>query len=229
MARYPRPQQQLAEWAVRQAGVWQGATNIGLTEEQTALLGQRAGAFAAALKQHLAAEAAARSTRQKKDDVRAELRGLLTGLIAAIDTHASLTHDPSVYSRALLEAPGTPGTRPAPETPRIAEMRMNRAGQIQITIEATTGGSAIFEIERASQGLEGRTGPFEFVAATASKTHVDTGTPRGIAMAWYRVRTRLTNGKTSDWTPPHGVPYGPLRAAEPGAATQPAGEGERAA
>lgn len=130
---------------------------------------------------------------------------------------AALTGDPSVYARALLEAPGTPSARPTPEPPRIAALRMNRAGRIEITIEATTGGSAIFEIERSSQGLDGQEGPFEFVAATASKTHVDTATPRGIAMAWYRVRTRLTNGKVSQWTLPMGVPYGPVRTAETGA------------
>ncbi|MEQ9095360.1 MAG: hypothetical protein RIE32_03765 [Phycisphaerales bacterium] len=217
MARYPRPQQELAQWATQKAAVWASAENIGLTEGQTALLTQRAAAFALALKQHLAAEAAARSARQKKDTTRDELRHLLTGCIGAIDNHAALTHDPSVYSRALLEAPGTPSSRPTPAPPRIAELRMNRGGRIEITIEATTGGSAIFEIERSSQGLDGQEGPFEFVAATASKTHVDADTPRGIAMAWYRVRTRLTNGKVSQWTLPHGLPYGPLRTAEPGA------------
>lgn len=229
MARYPRPQRDLAQWATQKAAVWAGAENIGLTEDQTALLSQRAAAFASALKAHLAAEAAARAARQKKDDTRDELRHLLAGLIATIDSHAALTHDPSVYARALLEAPGTPHARPAPDAPRIAELRMNRGGRIEITIEATTGGSAIFEIERSSQGLDGQEGPFEFVAATASKTHVDADTPRGIAMAWYRVRTRLTNGKVSQWTLPHGLPYGPLRTAAPGASAKPGGEGERVA
>ncbi|MFI4917068.1 MAG: hypothetical protein ACIAS6_11255, partial [Phycisphaerales bacterium JB060] len=48
MARYPRPQQELAQWATQKAAVWAAAENIGLTEEQTALLGQRAGAVARA-------------------------------------------------------------------------------------------------------------------------------------------------------------------------------------
>lgn len=217
MARYPRPQLALAQWALQKAATWANAANIGLTEAQTATLAQRAQAYAAALKAHRDAEAKARSARQDKDNARKALKNLLTGLIAAIDTHASLTGDPGVYVRALLEAPGTPGSRPTPEAPRIAELRMNRAGQIEITIEATTGGSAIFEIERYAVGLDGREGPFVFVAATASKTHVDTATPRGVSAAYYRVRTRLTNGKTSEWTAPMGVPYGPLETAPPGA------------
>ncbi|MFI4915501.1 MAG: hypothetical protein ACIAS6_03205, partial [Phycisphaerales bacterium JB060] len=203
--------------------------NSGHTVELTPGLGQRGCGSGRALKQHLAAAAAARAARQKKDETRDELRHLLAGCIGAIDNHAALTHDPSVYSRALLEAPGTPHARPTPEAPRIAAMRMNTAGRIEITIEATTGGSAIFEIERASQGLDGKEGPFQFVAATASKTHVDADTPRGIAMAWYRVRPRLTNGKVSPWTAPMGVPYGPVRTAEPGAGAEPKGTGERVA
>ncbi|MEQ8844752.1 MAG: hypothetical protein RIB58_07840 [Phycisphaerales bacterium] len=217
MARYPRPQLALAQWALQKAAAWAAATNIGLTEAQTATLAQRADAYALALKAHRDAEAKARSARQDKDNARKALKKLLTGLIAAIDTHASLTHDPGVYARALLEAPGTPGSRPTPEAPRIAELRMNRAGQIEITIEATTGGSAIFEIERYAVDLDGKEGPFVFVAATASKTHVDTATPRGVSAAFYRVRTRLTNGKVSQWTLPHGVRYGPAQTCAPGA------------
>ncbi len=210
MARYPRPQKDLALWATQHATIWQAAANIGLTGAQTALLGQKADAFDAALRQHVAAEAAARSARQKKDVTRAALRNLLTGLIGAIDTHAALTGDPSVYVRAHLDAPGAPHARPRPDTPRIADMRMNRAGKIELTIEATTGGSAVFEIERQAVGLDGHDGPWAFVAVTASKTHVDTGTPRAVRMVYYRVRTRLTNGKASEWTAPHGVPFGPV-------------------
>ena len=217
MARYPRPQQDLAQWATQKAAVWAAASDIGLSEDQTALLAQRAQAFAAALKQHVAAEAAARSARQAKDDARAELRGLLTGLIGAIDTHAALAHDPAVYTRAQLEAPGTPHARPTPDAPRLTALRLNTAGQIELTIEATTGGSAVFEIERQAIDLSGRAGPFVFVAATASKTHVDADAPRGVSAANYRVRTRLTNGKVSQWTAPMGVPYGPLATATPGA------------
>lgn len=216
MARYPRPQKDLALWAIQHADVWQAATNIGLSEAQTALLGQRADAFDAALEQHAAAEAAARAARHQKDVAKAELRDLLAGLIAAIDTHAALTDDPGVYTRAMLPAPGTPHSRPTPDAPRIAALRMNTAGQVEVTVQATTGGSAIFEIERQAVGLDGTSGPFVFVAATASKTHVDTGTPRGVSAAYYRVRTRLTNGKVSRWTLPHGVRYGPAKTAAPG-------------
>jgi hypothetical protein len=216
MARYPRPQQDLALWATQKAAAWAAAENIGLSEDQTALLGQRAAAFASALKAHLAAEAAARAAREKKDIARAALRHLLTGCIGAIDNHAALTGDPGVYVRALLEEPGTPHARPTPDAPRIARMHMNTAGRIEITIEATTGGSAIFEIERYAEDLDGHHGPFEFVAATASKTHVDADTPRGIGVAYYRVRTRLTNGKVSQWTAPMGVPYGPLKGTRTG-------------
>jgi len=216
MARYPRPQLALAQWALQKAATWAAATNIGLTEAQTATLAQRAQAYAQALKAHRDAEAKARAARQDKDDARTALKTLLTGLIAAIDTHASLTHDPGVYVRAMLDAPGTPGERPTPPAPRLTALRLNTAGQIELTIEATTGGSAIFEIERYAVGLDGQEGPFAFVAATASKTHVDTDAPRGVSAAYYRVRTRLTNGKTSEWTAPHGVPYGPLETAPPG-------------
>lgn len=213
MARYPRPQKDLALWATQHADVWQAATNIGLSGAQTALLGQRADAFEIALEQHAAAEAAARAARHQKDVAKAELRDLLAGLIGAIDTHAALTGDPGVYTRAMLPAPGTPHTRPTPDAPRLVALQMNTAGQIELTIEATTGGSAVFEIERQALDLEGKTGPWAFVAVTASKTHVDTGTPRGVRIVNYRVRTRLTNGKASGWTAPQGVPFGPLDAA----------------
>lgn len=223
MARYPRPQDKLARWALQRAQDWQQATNIGLSEEQVAQLLTRAQEFALALREHAAAVAAARAALSHKNRQRARLRRLLTGLIGAIDAHASLTGDPGVYTRAMLDAPKAPATRPAPAVPTLAAMGLDTAGQVLLVVEATTGGSAVFEFERQAVGLDGRCGPWAFIAATASKRFVDADAPRGVAAASYRVRTRLTNGKTSEWTLPQSVPYGPLVRAQPGAAERPSG------
>lgn len=218
MARYPRTDAALIKWAMARASRWQDAVGIGLPETLVNAFAQKALAAKLALEQQREARQLARNrTTQKRAAFRA-MKKDLTAAIATIDAHAAASADPSVYTRAAIDAPKRPKARPAPATPTGVRARLIDRGAVEFAFEAATGGGAAFEVQRRTVGLDGRAGAWGFVATVAAKRFVDADAPGAVAEVAYRCRVMLTNGKRSDWSEPAGVEFG-ARQGRPAPAT----------
>lgn len=208
MARYPRTEAALVRWAGEHAARWGNVAGIGLPGPLVASLAQKAAAAKLALeRQREALQLARNRTTQKRAAFKA-MKQDLTAAIATIDAHAAATGDASVYTRAAIDAPRRPRARPAPATPTGVRAGLIDRGAVEFAFEASTGGSAAFEVQRRTIGLDARAGPWGFVATVAAKRFVDADAPQGVAEVAYRCRVMLTNGKRSDWSEPAAVEFG---------------------
>lgn len=208
MARYPRTDAALVKWALARASRWQDAVGIGLPEPLVTAFAQKAQAAKLALEQQREARQLARNRTTQKRAAFKAMKKDLTAAIATIDAHAAASADPSVYTRAAIDAPKRPKARPAPATPTGVRARLIDRGAVEFAFEAATGGGAAFEVQRRTVGLDGLAGQWGFVATVAAKRFVDADAPGAVAEVAYRCRVMLTNGKRSDWSEPAAVEFG---------------------
>ncbi|MEO1278421.1 MAG: hypothetical protein AAFV77_05660 [Planctomycetota bacterium] len=209
---YPRDDQSFIAWARQRADTWtggqSGTPDIGITDAQAAAYDLLVSAGESALSSQTAAQAAAKASTVDKKNAFEAIREELGALISTIEAYAKVTRDESVYARAQLDPPKEPGERPAPETPVITSADLGTGGSVLVRFAVTTGGAAVFDVQRQVTPVGGEPTGWTTVASVTDKTFTDGAVPFGVRSVAYRVRARLTNGASSTWSNPSTVPLG---------------------
>lgn len=209
---YPRDDQSFIAWARQRADAWKGGQSgppdIGLTIEQANAYETLVAAGEAALAAQTASQALAKARTVEKKAAFEAIREELGALISTIEAYAKVRRDEAVYARAQLNPPKDPGERPAPEPPVVTSADLGQGGSILVRFAVVTGGSAVFDVQRQVTPVSGAPGAWATVASVTEKTYEDDNVPVGVRSVAYRVRARLTNGATSEWSNAAGVPLG---------------------
>ncbi|MFI4915379.1 MAG: hypothetical protein ACIAS6_02590 [Phycisphaerales bacterium JB060] len=204
MSRRPRDEQALLAWSKARALQWKGGQtgvpDIGITQAM-------ADAFDLAVSEAESAFLALQSARQlaenrksEKDDKFAAMEEQLEFLVPSIDAYAKATDDPSVYTRAGIDAPKKPAKRGAPPTPTDMRAELTNGGDVAIRFACTTGGGAFYEIQRRLTALDGMVQTWQPLVTITEKVYTDEAVPKGYRSVDYRVRATRTNGKASEYS-----------------------------
>ncbi|MCW5757661.1 MAG: hypothetical protein KIT54_10530 [Phycisphaeraceae bacterium] len=202
--RVPRNEATFVAWLAQRVVVWSGGQggvpDIGLTSSQVASL---AGLSATLTTKYQALQTLRNQTaaaKIEKDAALAAAREMLGGDIGIIDGYAKTTGDMGVYARAQIAPPKPATPRNDPAQPGDLRLAATTDGALELSFKATTGGGAVFLVQRQFRAIGAAPGPWLDVATIADKRWEDNDIPTGLAAIRYRVRTKLTNGQLSQWS-----------------------------
>ncbi len=202
--RYPSRQAELIDWARTHADVWTGGQggvpDIGVSQQMADNFDAAVTDLEAKLAAQGAAVSAARAATEGKDVSLEEMVRQLGSIITTIDGYARNTDDPGVWVRAQIPAPKSGGERPAPPTPLVLPTQITTDGSVVFSFEVTSGGSALYEVQRQVLALDGSEGPWTIVAIIGDKRYTDPSVPVGVRAVDYRVRVRISNGQASPFS-----------------------------
>ena len=209
---YPRDDAGFIAWARQRADTWKGGQSgppdIGVTIEQANTLDTLVSTGETALSERTAADALAKAKTVEKKAAFQAIKDELGALISTIDAYAKVTRDEGVYARAQLNPPKDAGERAAPDAPVITSADLSQGGSVVVRFAVVTGGAAVFDVQRQVTPVSGAPSAWATVSSITEKTYTDTNVPVGVRSVAYRVRARLTNGATSEWSNASGVPLG---------------------
>lgn len=202
--RYPTRQADLVAWARTHADLWKGGQtgvpDIGVSQLMADNFDTAVSDLEAKLAAQGAALSSAKAATQTKDEALEEMVGQLGSIITTIDGYARNTKDPQVWARAQIDAPKKGGERPAPPIPTVLPTQITTDGSVVFSFEVTSGGAALYEVQRQVLGLDGSEGPWTIVALIGDKRYTDPSVPVGVRAVDYRVRVRISNGAASDFS-----------------------------
>jgi hypothetical protein len=198
--RYPTKQADLVLWARHHANVWKGQStvpDIGVSQQMADNFDAAVTAVEGLLAAQGAALSASKAATQAKDDGFVEMLRQLGSIVTTIDGYARNTDDPQVWVRAQIDAPKSGSERPAPPTPTVLPTQITTDGSVVFSFEVTSGGAALYEVQRQVLGLDGSESPWGIVAIIGEKRFTDPAVPVGVRAVDYRVRARISNGAAS--------------------------------
>lgn len=202
--RYPSRQAELIDWARIHANIWKGGQagvpDIGVSQQMADNFDLAVSDVEAKLAAQGAALSAARAATEAKDASLDEMVRQLGSIMTTIDGYGRNTDDPGVWVRAQIPAPKDPSPRSAPPQPTVKPLSFIDNGSVVFTWEVTSGGGAIYEIQRQLTPLEGSAGPWGIIAIVGEKQFIDQAVPVGVRSVSYQVRARISTGVASPWS-----------------------------
>lgn len=202
--RYPTRQAELVDWSRTHATLWKGGQtgvpDIGVSQLMADNFDLAVSDVEAKLAAQGAALSAARAATEAKDAALDEMLRQLGSIMTTIDGYGRNTDDPGVWVRAQIPAPKSGGERPAPPMPLVLPTQITTDGSVVFSFEVTSGGAALYEVQRQVLGLDGSEGPWTIVAIIGDKRYTDPSVPVGVRAVDYRVRVRISNGQASDFS-----------------------------
>lgn len=212
MPRKPIKDAELLQYAANLFAVWSGnqgtPPDIGLSAEQIAGLGTTLTSAQDAKTSQTTSASAAKAASTGKRNAFAGLRTKLGGLIDIVEGYAKESGDPDVYQRAHIDPPAPPTPRSDAPQPEDVSTRVRTDGTIEVGFTVTTGGGAIFDVQRQTVLLSGEFGSWTPLATIGKKSFIDEAVPVGLRQVLYRVRTTLSNGVASEWSEPSVTNFG---------------------
>jgi hypothetical protein len=173
--------------------------DIGISAPQSIEFDQAVSDVESAVLAESNARAALRAASQAKRTAYKKMRKLLGSLMRTIDAYAANTDDPGVWSRASIPEPRTGGERPAPPQPIALNTQLVDNGSVLFGWEVTSGGGAMYEVQRQIVPVDSAPGPWTTIAFIGEKRFVDEAVPVGVAAVNYQVRVRISTG-ASPWS-----------------------------
>lgn len=202
--RYPSRQAELVVWARIHADIWKGGQSgvpdIGVSQQMADNFDLAVSDVEAKLAAQGAALSAARAATEDKDASLDEMLRQLGSIMTTIDGYGRNTDDPGVWVRAQIPAPKEPSPRQAPPQPTVRPLRIIDNGSVVFSWEVTSGGGAIYEVQRQIVPLEGSAGPWGTIAIIGEKQFVDEAVPVGVLAVNYQARARISTGIASPWS-----------------------------
>lgn len=202
--RYPTRQAELVDWARTRATLWKGGQagvpNIGVSQQMADNFDLAVSDVEAKLAAQGAALGAAKAATLAKDESLEDMVRQLGSIITTIDGFARNSEDPGVWVRAQIDPPKDPSPRQAPPQPTVKPLSFIDNGSVVFTWEVTSGGGAIYEIQRQLTPLEGSAGPWGTIAIVGEKQFIDQAVPVGVRSVSYQVRARISTGVASPWS-----------------------------
>jgi len=212
MPRKPIKDAQLLQYAADLFAVWSGGQSgppdIGLSSEQVAELGTTLTSAQDAKTLQTTAASSAKAASTGKRNAFKGLRTKLGGLIDIVEGYAKASGDPDVYQRAHLDPPAPPTPRNDAAQPEDVRTRVRTDGSIEVAFTVTSGGGATYDLDRRTELLTGEETPWTSLATLGEKTYIDPEVPVGLRRVYYRVRTTLSNGVSSEWSVASAVNFG---------------------
>lgn len=175
-------EERIAQWTAE-------AASIGLTETQVTDLEQRTQAARAA---YAAASLAATKRKAATAKLRNEagtMRVLGAALLATIKAYAETTQDPSVYEKALIDAPSPRGDGTPPDQPTDLRAALTTDGALVLSWKGKGPAGTRYDVTRMLPGEA----DFSVVGDTNKKRLTDASIPAGTSQAMYRVIARQTD------------------------------------
>ncbi|UYV12972.1 MAG: hypothetical protein NCW75_01495 [Phycisphaera sp.] len=201
--RYPTRQAELVDWARTHADIWtggqSGVPDIGISQLQADTFNTAVGDVESKLALQGTALSAAKTATLEKDTALAEVVRQLGSLITTIDGYARNTEDPDVWARAAIDPPKDPSPRQAPPQPSVQPVQLIDNGAVVFSWEVTSGGGAVYEVQRQVLPLDAPAGPWGTIAILGEKRFVDEAVPVGVLAVNYQVRARISTGE-SPWS-----------------------------
>lgn len=210
-SRYPSRLGELIPWARARATTWvggqAGTPDIGISQAQADNFDAAVAISEAKFAGQVAADEAFGRAVEEKDIAVKEMVRQLGSLMTTIDGYGRNTGDAGVWARAGIEAPKTGGERPAPPQPTVQPVQLIDNGAVVFAWEVTSGGGAVYEIQRQVVPLESGPGPWGIIAILGEKRFVDEAVPVGVLAVNYQVRARISTG-VSPWSTSATVNFG---------------------
>ncbi|MEQ8845219.1 MAG: hypothetical protein RIB58_10230 [Phycisphaerales bacterium] len=175
-------EERIAQWTAE-------AANIGLSPEQVADLELRTQSARAA---YAAANLAATKRKAATAKLRTEadtMRVLGSALLATIKAYAEATEDPSVYEKALIDAPSPRGDGTPPDQPSDLRAALTTDGALVLSWKGKGPAGTRYDVTRMLPGEVG----FSVIGDTNKKRLTDETIPAGTSQAMYRVIARQTD------------------------------------
>ncbi len=188
MAVLPQSRAELIQWVNERIALWAAnPTSIGLTSVQ---LTQLASILNTAMTKKTTAFTLRNQSEAATFDYHTHadaLHELVAIFVKLIKTHAEVTNDPSVYSKAQIPFPATPAPLGPPPQPTQLVSALDVSGNIELRWKCTRKGGTSFNIFRRTTTAGQPAGQWSLIGTSEKARFTDENVPVALASATYRI------------------------------------------